>query len=331
MRLQQALPEATMEQHHAPSPTLRRVLLIGSLALLLFAFFVLQLLLPDAATAWWFPTSVPHSCDAAAAPERNAESESWRSKLEISCAVDLILAERGATLLHSWNDEELFLRAGATVASYEELQQREPVVPVDEKNVSEPAVVSQLNMSQFSLQYQQSAHKEYCKLHGLGRSRTSPLTPAASPEPGGALLEPPALLLRPKVAFMFLTTRWLPLARLWDEFFSGNEHLFNVYVHAWPHPGANQIGRDSKHFWGRVIPSDAAQRATVSLVAVARRLLANALLDDPMNQYFAVVSDHCIPIRGFQHVYDVLTSSSKSFVEQRNKSRILWSRSFPLS
>ncbi|MBA0784432.1 hypothetical protein Gotri_026701 [Gossypium trilobum] len=38
----------------------------------------------------------------------------------------------------------------------------------------------------------------------------------------------------PKIAFLFLTNSDLVFAPLWQRFFQGNEHLFNVYIHADP-------------------------------------------------------------------------------------------------
>lgn len=38
----------------------------------------------------------------------------------------------------------------------------------------------------------------------------------------------------PKVAFMFLTRGYLPLAPLWEKFFERNEGYFSIYVHALP-------------------------------------------------------------------------------------------------
>ncbi|KAH7365859.1 hypothetical protein KP509_18G049600 [Ceratopteris richardii] len=46
-----------------------------------------------------------------------------------------------------------------------------------------------------------------------------------------------------------------------------------------------------------------------------RRLLANALLDDPLNQYFAVFSESCIPLVSFPTVYDRVIASYRSFIE----------------
>lgn len=129
----------------------------------------------------------------------------------------------------------------------------------------------------------------------------------------------------PKIAFLFLTTGVLPFAPLWNRFFQGHESLYNIYVHLDPF-NAELFNESSGVFSGRLIPSKKTQRGTPGLIAAQRRLLANAVLDDPLNQYFAVLSDHCVPIRGFKTVYKRVTQSDKSFIEILDSARTLPSR-----
>ncbi|KAK7344725.1 hypothetical protein VNO77_14698 [Canavalia gladiata] len=109
---------------------------------------------------------------------------------------------------------------------------------------------------------------------------------------------------KPKIAFLFLTNSNLSFAPLWEKFFAGNHHLFNIYIHADPSAGVVSPGGvfHRSHF----IPSKKTQRASPTLIAAARRLLAYALLDDPLNQYLALVSQHCIPLFSFRFVYNYL-------------------------
>ncbi|PKA45787.1 hypothetical protein AXF42_Ash018338 [Apostasia shenzhenica] len=126
----------------------------------------------------------------------------------------------------------------------------------------------------------------------------------ASVDPaGGAGLRrrPPS---PPKIAFMFLTNSDISFAPIWEKFFRGHEQLFNVYVHA--DPAAELVLPPTRSFKGRFIPSKATQRASPTLISAARRLLAAALLDDPSNAFFALVSQHCVPIHSFRFVYDAL-------------------------
>lgn len=128
--------------------------------------------------------------------------------------------------------------------------------------------------------------------------------------------KPPPKLPK-KLAFMFLTTTSLPLAPLWELFFNQTSHhksLYNVYVHADP---AQEHKPD--FFGNRIIPSSKpAYRHTPTLISAARRLLAHALLDDPSNHMFILLSPSCIPLHSFNFTYKTLASSTKSFIEILN-------------
>ncbi|XP_004503748.1 glycosyltransferase BC10 isoform X1 [Cicer arietinum] len=116
----------------------------------------------------------------------------------------------------------------------------------------------------------------------------------------------------PKLAFMFLTRGPLPLLPLWERFFQGHSHLFNIYIHA--PPGYILNVSDSSPFYQRNIPSQAVSWGTVTLADAERRLLANALLDFS-NERFVLLSESCIPVYNFPTVYKYLTNSAHSFVE----------------
>ncbi|XP_052176287.1 glycosyltransferase BC10-like [Diospyros lotus] len=115
-----------------------------------------------------------------------------------------------------------------------------------------------------------------------------------------------------KVAFMFLTRGYLPLARLWERFFEGNEGFFSIYVHALP--SFNGTVSEESVFQGRRIPSKEAEWGKANMVEAERRLLANALLDFS-NEWFVLLSEACIPLFNFSTVYSYLMSSTKTFVE----------------
>ncbi|KAL6581181.1 hypothetical protein OROMI_007104 [Orobanche minor] len=141
---------------------------------------------------------------------------------------------------------------------------------------------------------------------------------------------------KPKIAFLFLTNTDLHFAPLWQKFFDNNEPLYNIYIHADPsfkitHPGGV--------FSDRFISAKKTERASPTLISAARRLLATALLDDPLNFYFAIVSQHCVPLYSLQYMYNSLflkpisgtTSSSsfpmyRSFIEILDDEPQLWDR-----
>lgn len=117
-----------------------------------------------------------------------------------------------------------------------------------------------------------------------------------------------------KLAFMFLTTSPLPFAPLWQLYFNKTpKTLFNVYIHA--DPTRNYDPPFSGVFSGRVIRSEPTKRLSPTLSAAARRLLAHALLDDPSNAMFALLSPSCVPLHSFNFTYETLARSKKSFIE----------------
>ncbi|KAG6556560.1 hypothetical protein Mapa_001501 [Marchantia paleacea] len=121
---------------------------------------------------------------------------------------------------------------------------------------------------------------------------------------------------KPKIAFMFLTAGSLPLAPVWEKFFEGNRRLYNIYVHGNPDWLRDRgFGESMGVFWGRAVPSGTTHRAEPDIVKAERRLLANALFDDPMNEWFALISESCIPVRNFRYVYRALNSTSGSRID----------------
>ncbi|XP_047153792.1 glycosyltransferase BC10 [Vigna umbellata] len=120
----------------------------------------------------------------------------------------------------------------------------------------------------------------------------------------------------PKIAFLFLTNSNLTFSPLWETFFShSHTHLFNIYIHA--HPPIQPPGGPFPR--SRFIPSKPTSRASPSLIAAARRLIAAALLHDPLNLYFALLSQHCIPLHSLPFTHNYLfknpTFPHRSFIE----------------
>ncbi|KAF7814179.1 glycosyltransferase BC10-like [Senna tora] len=114
-----------------------------------------------------------------------------------------------------------------------------------------------------------------------------------------------------KIAFMFLTKGPLPMAPLWERFFSGHEGLYSIYVHSLPSYTANYS--PSSVFYGRQIPSQVAEWGMMSMCDAERRLLANALLDIS-NEWFILLSESCIPLQNFSIVYRYISRSWYSFM-----------------
>ncbi|KAL4279306.1 hypothetical protein GQ457_03G044860 [Hibiscus cannabinus] len=121
---------------------------------------------------------------------------------------------------------------------------------------------------------------------------------------------PPVQSKSSKIAFLFLTPRSLPFEKLWDMFFCGHEGKFSVYVHA----SKEKPVHASRYFLNREIHSDEVRWGKISMVDAERRLLAHAL-KDPNNQHFVLLSESCIPLHDFDHVYNYLIHANMSFVD----------------
>ncbi|KAM0951984.1 putative glycosyl transferase, family 14 [Dioscorea sansibarensis] len=124
----------------------------------------------------------------------------------------------------------------------------------------------------------------------------------------------------PKIAFLFLTVSpYLPFSPLWNLFFSSHSSLISIYIHCSPNSSSSSPPPlpFSSSFNPRFIPSIPTSRGSPSLIAAARRLLAAALLDDPLNAFFTLLSPHCIPLRPFLTLHSALFSPSPplSFIE----------------
>ncbi|CAH8311633.1 unnamed protein product [Eruca vesicaria subsp. sativa] len=115
----------------------------------------------------------------------------------------------------------------------------------------------------------------------------------------------------PKLAFMFLTKGPLPFAPLWEMFFKGHKGLYSIYVHALPNYRSDF--ESSSVFYRRYIPSQAVAWGEMSMCEAERRLLANALLDIS-NEWFILLSESCIPLRGFGFLYGYVSGSRYSFM-----------------
>ncbi|XP_077225746.1 glycosyltransferase BC10-like [Tasmannia lanceolata] len=115
-----------------------------------------------------------------------------------------------------------------------------------------------------------------------------------------------------KIAFLFLTNSNLTFSPLWEQFFLNQDQLYNIYIHADP-TITRLLSPPTGVFRNRFIASKHTHRASPTLISAARRLLATALLDDPSNSFFALLSQHCIPLHSFRYVYHTLFSSPSQF------------------
>ncbi|KAG4956281.1 hypothetical protein JHK85_042661 [Glycine max] len=96
----------------------------------------------------------------------------------------------------------------------------------------------------------------------------------------------------PKIAFLFLVRRNLPLDFLWDAFFqNGDVSRFSIYVHSAPGFVLDESTTRSQLFYGRQISNSIQVLWGESSMIQAERLLLAAALEDHANQRFVLLSD----------------------------------------
>lgn len=133
----------------------------------------------------------------------------------------------------------------------------------------------------------------------------------------------------PKIAFMFLLRGHVPLEALWERFFQGNENRYTVYLHAsMPGFDCNSVV-NSSIFKDRQIPSVPIMWGGPNMVKAERRLIAAALAD-PSNHRFVLISEACLPIFNFSHIYDYLFAANHSYVTSHVSSWRYKDKMYPL-
>lgn len=120
----------------------------------------------------------------------------------------------------------------------------------------------------------------------------------------------------PKVAFLFLARRHLPLDFLWQGFFE-NAVLanFSIYIHSEPGFVFDESSTRSAFFYNRQLSNSIKVGWGESSMIQAERLLLGAALEDPANRRFILLSDSCVPLYNFSYIYEYLMASPKSFVD----------------
>ncbi|KAI3992743.1 hypothetical protein MKX01_021704 [Papaver californicum] len=120
----------------------------------------------------------------------------------------------------------------------------------------------------------------------------------------------------PKIAFLFLTRRNLPLDFLWETFFQNADvGNYSIYVHSEPGYVFDESTTNSPIFYGRQLKKSVQVLWGESSMIEAERLLLDEALQDPANQRFVLLSDSCVPLYNFSHIYNYMMSSSTSFVD----------------
>ncbi|CAL9015112.1 unnamed protein product [Prunus brigantina] len=121
----------------------------------------------------------------------------------------------------------------------------------------------------------------------------------------------------PKIAFLFLARRSLPLDFLWGSFFENADMPnFSIYIHSAPGFSFDESTTRSHFFYGRQLTNSIQVVGWgESSMIEAERLLFTTALEDPANQRFVLLSDSCVPLYNFSYIYNYLMASPRSFVD----------------
>ncbi|KAM1666487.1 hypothetical protein ACFX1X_046115 [Malus domestica] len=120
----------------------------------------------------------------------------------------------------------------------------------------------------------------------------------------------------PKVAFLFLARRDLPLDFLWNTFFkNGDAANFSIYIHSEPGFVFDEPTTRSAFFHDRQLNNSIQVGWGESSMIEAERILLQEALRDPANLRFVLLSDSCVPLYNFSYIYNYTISSPKSFVD----------------
>ncbi|KAJ6728825.1 hypothetical protein OIU74_006829 [Salix koriyanagi] len=124
----------------------------------------------------------------------------------------------------------------------------------------------------------------------------------------------------PKVAYLFLVRRGLPLDFLWGSFFeNADTGNFSIYVHSEPGFQFDESTTRSHFFYDRQLKNSIQVIWGESSMIEAERLLLDAALEDPANQRFVLLSDSCVPLYNFSYIYSYLMASPQSFRGQEGR------------
>ncbi|KAI3711148.1 hypothetical protein L2E82_41023 [Cichorium intybus] len=120
----------------------------------------------------------------------------------------------------------------------------------------------------------------------------------------------------PRIAYMFLVRRDLPLDFLWQSFFENADAAnYSIYVHSEPGFTFDETTTRSSFFYNRQLSNSIKVGWGESTMIEAERLLIQTALQNPANQRFILLSDSCVPLYNFTYIYNYLMDSSKSFVD----------------
>jgi hypothetical protein len=116
-----------------------------------------------------------------------------------------------------------------------------------------------------------------------------------------------------KIAFLFFAKGPMPLEDIWREFFrwrADSKH-YNIYVH--PHKGYHYP--PTSFFHGKEISNNIEVHwGGFTQVKALKNLVETAVEADPLNEWFCIMSESCIPLVPFERWRNIFLANTKSIV-----------------
>lgn len=113
-----------------------------------------------------------------------------------------------------------------------------------------------------------------------------------------------------KIAFCFLTYGNVSQPTLWKKFFNNHEDKYNIYIH-----NKEYFTDETQHFEKYCINNRVETKyAHISVVKATLELFKNAFLN-PENQYFVLLSESCIPLYNFEHIYSRIQEANGNIIQ----------------
>lgn len=116
-----------------------------------------------------------------------------------------------------------------------------------------------------------------------------------------------------KIAFLFFARGPMPLEDIWRQFFRwrADPKYYNIYVH--PHKGYHYPA--TSFFHGKEIQNNIEVKwGGFSQVKALKNLVETAVEDDPLNEWFCIMSESCIPLIPFEKWRNIMLQNTKSIV-----------------
>ena len=114
-----------------------------------------------------------------------------------------------------------------------------------------------------------------------------------------------------KIAFLFLVRGPMPLEDVWSDFFGwkADPSYYNIYVHTHEHFKYH----NTSFFYGKEIQSHDVKWGGMSQVRAIKSLVRVALRD-PLNEWFCLMSESCIPLHPFPVWLHAFQGQKKSMI-----------------